>query len=488
MNGVAPPEESLTTVARRAVLHSGLSVLVVGLAQILYTGLTSRVLGPAAFGTYAVATSISTLASYFALNSLSLAVFRHLDAPRGLLRQTSIRASVAGGLSLGAVVLVSAHPLASAFGNPHAAPEVRTIAGAIALLPVSAVTTALLRLERDFKVAAIAEAASSLLGMAAGVLLVLTTRVVLALILAQVVANGSLVIMGLLRLRSVHRVASKTESYIGSLRREMITFASIVGFQNLASYGIYTLPVVVVARHFGVVALGLYSRATVLIALPLTQIVQTLNKVFYPLLLQVSDPARKRNAVTDILIASSFTSAAFFSVIGGLSEPVVHILLGNRFGGSVSLVRGFALFGIVNLPTTLAGTIQESHRHLKIIWVTQGLQSLILGLSLLIIVESSSGLIFVVLAVCGTQIVAHAIQLATLRRKGLVQLSRIASGYAQSVTVATIIYLGLGSLTEGVQSNIGKLLVASGYLPFVAALLWLARSRLAGLSILMNRR
>ena len=109
-----------------------------------------------------------------------------------------------------------------------------------------------------------------------------------------------------------------------------------------------------IGRSFGASALGLYSRASVLLSRPIQQIINPVAAVLVPVLSRLqSDPVRYRRTffkVYDALVLVTFPCAAVGLV---LAEPVVLLVLGPRWKGAVPLFAGFALVAIT-APMTYA--------------------------------------------------------------------------------------------------------------------------------------
>ena len=102
-----------------------------------------------------------------------------------------------------------------------------------------------------------------------------------------------------------------------------------------------------IGRTFGAASLGLYSRASVLLSRPISQIINPMSSVLVPVLSRLqSDPVRYRRMflkVYDALVLITFPCAAIGLV---LAEPVVQLVLGPRWKGAVPLFAGFALVAI----------------------------------------------------------------------------------------------------------------------------------------------
>jgi len=111
-----------------------------------------------------------------------------------------------------------------------------------------------------------------------------------------------------------------------------------------------------IGRYFGAAPLGLYSRANILLARPLEQILSPISAVVIPVLSRLqSDPDRYRQTYLrayDTLALITLPCAALFFV---LAEPLVLLILGSDWRDAAPLFAGFALVA-VTLPLSVAGS------------------------------------------------------------------------------------------------------------------------------------
>lgn len=113
---------------------------------------------------------------------------------------------------------------------------------------------------------------------------------------------------------------------------------------------------ILIGRFFGAELLGLYSRASVLLARPLEQLLEPISSVLIPVLSRLqSDPERYRRTfirASDTLALITFSLMALFLV---LSEPLVLFLLGPGWEGAVLIFAGFSLAGL-SMPLAFAAS------------------------------------------------------------------------------------------------------------------------------------
>ena len=111
---------------------------------------------------------------------------------------------------------------------------------------------------------------------------------------------------------------------------------------------------ILVGRFFGPGPLGLYSRANVLLARPLEQLLTPLSAVMTPVLSRLqSDPERYRRTFLRAYDALALITFPFAALCLALAEPLVLLLLGPQWKDAVPLFAGFTLVA-VSLPLSTA--------------------------------------------------------------------------------------------------------------------------------------
>ena len=126
-----------------------------------------------------------------------------------------------------------------------------------------------------------------------------------------------------------------------------LTLSDLVGRVAAASDSI------LIGRVFGAEPLGLYSRAAVLLARPLEQVVTPINAVLMPVLSRLqSDPARYRRTFIRAHDALALITLPFAALCLVLAEPIVLLLLGPQWKEAVPLFAAFTLVA-VSLPLSL---------------------------------------------------------------------------------------------------------------------------------------
>jgi PST family polysaccharide transporter len=102
-----------------------------------------------------------------------------------------------------------------------------------------------------------------------------------------------------------------------------------------------------IGRFFGAVQLGLYTRASVLLARPLDQVMTPLNAVMDPVLARLqSDPERYRRTFLRTLNALAMLTIPFSASCMALSRPLVLVVLGPKWTAVIPLFSAYTLVAI----------------------------------------------------------------------------------------------------------------------------------------------
>lgn len=99
-----------------------------------------------------------------------------------------------------------------------------------------------------------------------------------------------------------------------------------------------------IGRIFGAYPLGLYTRASVLLARPLQQVLTPITSVMDPVLARLQeDPERYRRTFLRTFDALALVVFPFSAICLALARPLVLVVLGSKWTGAIPLFAAFAL-------------------------------------------------------------------------------------------------------------------------------------------------
>ena len=440
--------------------YAGAAVLVV--AQILSTAATARLVPPREFGLYATAQAAAGIFGYFTLSAVG----------QGLLRRPSLGARAVGtaqtiSLTSGAAVALLmwflANPWSDAWHIPDAAPLVRVMAITLFLVSSATVPLALLRRSLRFRAAASAEVGTQVMGITAGVLLAVHTHSAMALVIGQTIAAGALLVSTSMLTRRDLRV-----DFTLSEGRELTSFAGQVGLQNIGFFTLYTAPGWVIARLFGARALGVYSRANVVVGLPLTYLTTGLMKVMYPFYGRVgAQLPRMRALLSESVTISTGFAWVFFGLVAGASPIIVEVLLGPRWHSSSTLIPLCALIACANVPWALLANAAEAFRWMRVVWSIQASYAVVLAAGFALVRFASLESREVLVAAAAAQWTAYLLLVGVFIHRGFLAARMVANGHLVHGAIAIAAYGAAAACTHLLRGDslllqvIGQLVVAT---------------------------
>ena len=352
--------------------YSGAAVLIA--TQIVSTAATARLIAPAQFGAYAVSQAAAGIFGYFTLSALGAGLLRRqVLGPRTV--GTAFVLSVASGGVVALTMCLVAGVWSGAWNVP-ASSLVRVSAIALFFVSMSTVPLAMLRRQLRFRSAAAVETAAQVIGVTVGVLLAIQLNSAMALVIGQTVAAGGLVAASAwLARRELHFCFDMVEA------RELFSFAGHVSALNIGFYTLYTAPSWVIGRGFGAHSLGVYSRANLIVGLPLNYLTTGIAKVVYPLYGRMGTAvARRRTLISEATIVTTGFVWPPIALVAGAAPVVVSVLLGPGWGGSSDVLRLCALIACANLPWVLLANAAEAFGWMQLVWRWQSVYLVVLAL------------------------------------------------------------------------------------------------------------
>lgn len=362
------------------------------LLRVLLAAVTARLISPNDIGLFQLSLSIVFVAVALGDPGLGEAAVRRPAQTRAS-RETFFAVNVGLGGLVGAVLLVVAGPLAAWLGAPQSRPLIM----ALAILPPLAALTlgplVELRRNRRFRDIAFVEALATFAGCTACVLLALRSGGAWAMVAYQAT-------WGVTRLASYLSLAPGLPRPIPRLKilKPVARFASRVWASRLADVLVSQLDKVIVGALLGTLALGLYSRAYLLVALPLNLIAAAVTTVLVPSLAraEAAGGALKGEFLATTGAIATLTFPAFVGA-ATLAVPIVSVLFGRG--------RDWDWAGVADLlaimaPVAALDSLSQPQRSLLI---ARGRAGLALTVSLI-----SAGLVIAGIAVGAQQSLAGA--------------------------------------------------------------------------------
>jgi O-antigen/teichoic acid export membrane protein len=337
------PERAVSSGLVTAAAQGAKFFLNLGSAVIL-----ARLLSPEEFGLVGMVLAITGLLGLFKEAGLSTATVQSA---------TITQAQVSGlfwiNVALGAIVaafcIFIAPVVAWFYGDPRLTAIMSALSGVFLLSASTVQHQALLIRQMRFRAKAIIEVTSMGAGVVVACVLAFAGYRYWSLVALQLVVAGTTLIMTWWASGWRPSIPARRSGVAPLLRfGAHLTASDLVGRLAASSDNI------LIGRFFGAASLGLYTRANVLLARPLEQLLSPISAVLIPVLSRLqSDPVRYRLTYLRAYDTLALLTFCFSGMCLGLSEPLVLLLLGDEWSAAVPLFAAFTLVAL-SLPLSVA--------------------------------------------------------------------------------------------------------------------------------------
>lgn len=328
----------------------------------------ARILSPEDFGLVGMTAIFLAVANTVVDSGFGAALIQKRDKTESDY-STCLYFNVLVGLALYAVLWLAAPAVAAFYRAPLLADVLRVLGLSFVVNSLSISQTARMTAEMRFREMSVITVVGQLVTGGLGLALALAGWGVWALV-AQQLAGGVARLVGMeLCLRWVPRLEFSRASF-----RHLVGFGSKLLCSSLINTVYNNLYTLVIGRVFSAADVGHYNRANLFAALPAQTLLSVVMKVAYPLMAQVQDDTDKlRAAYSKFLQAPLFVLYPVLLFMAVLAEPLVLVLLGEKWMPAVPLLQALCLASLFD-PLT--------HINLNILYV-RGRTDLVLRLELL---------------------------------------------------------------------------------------------------------
>jgi teichuronic acid exporter len=446
-----------------------------------------RLLAPSDYGLLAMATVFTAFFALLAEGGIAAALVRAPRLDDGMLRR-----------AFGAIIVINcalfllqaaAAPLAARlFGEERLAPIVTVLGLQYLVMIFTAIPSALLSRELDFKRASVMALLASICGSLISLMLAYAGYGVWALVISNVIV----IVCQAIGVNMIRPCWRKPEFSLSGMRDLMQTGTHLTGSRVL--WFIYSQADVVIAgRVLGKDLLGFYSVSLHVASLPVQRLSALLNQIAYP-----AFAAAQRNPHTVpvyMLKAIRLLSVLSFPVLWGISSvapEIVALLLGGDKWASA--VRPLQILPLI-MPITLIGfflnTAFQAIGHAKLAFTNALTACIILPIAFLAGVQW--GLVGLSVAwVCGYLVVVL-IHLARLLPNVQLTISEVASAAVKPAIAGAAMYAAVGLVRYMAHETVSTawlaaMLVGAGALTYVAISLLINRGAVRELFGLLRAR
>jgi len=319
--------------------------VVTAAAQIIKFGLNlggviilARLLSPQDFGLVAMAGALMPILRTFREGGLSTATVQRENITHAQVSNLFWINLVLGGVI--ALIGASLAPVVSLFYRDDRLTVVTVLLSLSFLLGGAAVQhLALLNRQMRFKAVAAIDVAAALAGFAVGIIMAWLDFGYWSLVGMQLTTTTGEVLLTWIASGWRPQLPRRNAG-----TRPLLKFGAsmtvYIFLRRLAS----GTDVILLGRFYGADAVGIYTRASALLLRPLDQFINPFDTVFIPVLSRLQDqPERYRTVFLQAYGAIALMSFVFAGLLVGLSEPLVHVLLGPRWGEVVPIFAWLTL-------------------------------------------------------------------------------------------------------------------------------------------------
>ena len=337
---VAPAEGLGSRAARGAAVTLGAQGIKI-IVQLVSVVVLARLLSPTDYGLVTMVVAIIGVGEIFRDFGLSSAAIQAPTLSRGQ-RDNLQWINTGIGLVLAGIVFASAGLIAQLYGHEQLVPLAQVLSVTFLVNGFATQYRADLIRRMRFRALALADVSAPVVALGVAVVGALlgwgywalaAQQLVSAIVLAGVLVASARWIPGLPRR--------------GEPMRGLISFGwNLVGSQ-LVGYISNNVDSFIIGRRFGAEPLGLYNRAFQLLMTPLNQVRSPLTTVALPVLSRLANDNRRfGDYVAKGQLAMGYTIVVAVGLAGALADPVVRIVLGERWASVAPILFLLAIAAI----------------------------------------------------------------------------------------------------------------------------------------------
>jgi len=143
--------------------------------------------------------------------------------------------------------------------------------------------------------------------------------------------------------------------------KPMIGFGARLSLADFMGQFSMNFDSILIGRFFGAVQLGLYTRAQVLLARPVQQVIAPTNSVLIPVLSRLkTDPKRYRRSYMQAYGGLALVVFSFAAMCLALTRPLVLVILGPKWMDVIPLFAAFTFYALSGPLGAICSWIYES--------------------------------------------------------------------------------------------------------------------------------
>jgi O-antigen/teichoic acid export membrane protein len=348
----------LKNIGRRAVFGGFVTVGAQSLKfllNLLAAAILARLLTPEDFGLVGMVLAVTALVGVFGQLGLSIATIQRDKITQAQVSNLFwINVGFSGIL---ATVTVGLAPLMAKFYHDPRVTRIMLVLAVTFLLMGSTVQhQALLTRQMRYRALALIDVTATALGFTLACCLAWFGFTYWALVAQQVATAACSLTMTWLVSGWRPNLPSRNSGV-----KPLVAFGAHLSLADFIGQFSYSSDSILVGRFFGAVPLGLYTRASVLLARPIQQVIIPISNVLVPVLSRLqSDPERYRRTYIRAHGTLALFTLSFSAMCLALARPLVLVILGPKWAGAIPLFAAFTLVAVSAPLSVVCTWIYES--------------------------------------------------------------------------------------------------------------------------------
>ena len=300
----------------------------------------ARILAPEEFGLIALVAAIIVISSVLIDAGFGRAIIQKKelsseDKSSVFYFNIILAVLLAGGLFLAAPVI------GRFYGEPVLVPILNVLTLALVIGSFGLVHTALLNRDLRFKDLSKATLPSSIISGLIGIIMALQGYGVWALVGQALLGR----LLQVLLVWYIYPWRPRHGFHWGCIA-EMFPYGSRLALSSLLDQGFRNIYVLVIGKVFNPVDVGFFQRARSFQQLPVANFQSILNRVAFPMFSKFGDdPKGLRRLVSKALHVGTLFGFLSMALIAAVAEPMVVLLVGEKWLPTVALLRPLCLVG-----------------------------------------------------------------------------------------------------------------------------------------------
>lgn len=327
----------------------------VQLSQFAVSIVLARLLAPSDYGLVGMALVITGFVALFGNLGLGAALIQKKEIDDEYVSTAFWTTVAAGVVLLGAVYFTA--PLAADFYNDTRVATVARVA-ALGLLfgPMNSIVTSLLERHMRYRVVAMLDISTALLGQTTAVGFAFSGMGVWSLVAGTLVAQATRIPLAFLFERWLPGFAFNVAKL-----KDLFSFGGYLLAFNFVNYLNRNLDKLIIGRALGASQLGYYDMAYQAMLKPLQNVSDTIGRPLFPALSSLQD--HKKEAAETYRKIVAYISLITFPAMFGLSAVAadfVMVVLGSQWEPAISVLQILALAGAIQSVSATVGSVYLS--------------------------------------------------------------------------------------------------------------------------------